>query len=361
MKRLPQGNGTNRAGIGGWLLAFLPALAILVPFLFAYSQYVEQTIHSRIDRTETAFAVALDQLQASSAAVRAAGIRTLYAVAFRQVLEEPQPAWYGPARNLFVLWRSHRERHLLNRSRTLFKEYMRADRQVSPADEDLISTVLARTAYDWIVREESLGTMGRKSPEMWFFQRAVLAKARFTNKDLRDMSMAEVNFQDAMLQGTIFSGAWMPGANLRGVDATSAYFVGAGLLRADMRHADFRFSQFNSADLSYAVADSADFTVATIENACLVEFQGIGATFRNARLRNTWFRDADLRGADFAGADLALADFSGADLRGADMSQAVSWNQVRSWEGANLTGAILPSGFAPGDRQMEPHNRCPGR
>lgn len=320
------------------------SVTVIVTFLFAYSQYVEESIQVRIANAEQAFVGATDQLQANSPAVRAAGIRTLYEVAFREVLVEPEPVWYGPLRNLFLLRGGEREYRLLERSRTLFREYARAKRNPDFAG-GLISTTLAQTAYDWIALEDELGTLSRTDPQLWFFERAELNGARFTNNDLSGMSLSWVGFDDADLQGSSFNGAWMPHARLVRASLRSSSFLDADLIRANLEYADLRFSRMQGADLSKAILDNANLAATNISNACLRGVSALEADFSNARLNGTSFRGADLRGANLNGADVALGDFSEVDLRNTDLTNTIGLDEVRSWHKARLEGTKFPSGF----------------
>ncbi len=326
--------------IVGLLMFFLTAL-------FAYSQYVQESIENRIARTEQGLFVATSQLEAESPAVRAAGIRTLYEIAFRSVISEPEPVWYGPLRDLFYLSYSDREYILLSRSRTLFREYARANREGPSDGIELISTTLAETAYDWILREEFLGTMQRNNPELWFFEEAWLEGARFTYMDFSEMNLTRVNFSRSDLQGGTFTDAWLPRSVFNSAKLRGANFINAGMIRADLKHADLRFAKLDHVDLNNAILDSADLSAASLLTACLANSSALDTDFSNAKLRGTSFASSDLRNATFSGTDITFVDFSDANLRGVDLRKTTGLDQVRSWKNALIEETIFPEGFTP--------------
>ncbi|MBN2735133.1 MAG: pentapeptide repeat-containing protein [Methanomicrobiaceae archaeon] len=96
-----------------------------------------------------------------------------------------------------------------------------------------------------------------------------------------------------------YSGAYLEGADLSGINAYKAILAGA-----DMRNADLHGAKFTLADLTGADLSGADL---------------IGTKLDYSVLRGANLKDADLSYADLRGADLTNADLTGAVIEGADL------------------------------------------
>ena len=132
-------------------------------------------------------------------------------------------------------------------------------------------------------------------------------------------------------------------------DLINADFTGLGLRSARFEFANLRDVHFNRADLTSAnfaraAAAHARFDSATLNQANLTAGEFHGARFSKASLRAIQAVAADFSSADFTGADLSNADLTGATLRFTDLTAAVMMDA--HLEGANLEGAILPTGYA---------------
>ncbi|QFR02624.1 pentapeptide repeat-containing protein [Streptomyces phaeolivaceus] len=102
------------------------------------------------------------------------------------------------------------------------------------------------------------------------FYRSDAEGADFSGADLTQASLVRVNFDDAVLRGTVLDGADLVKASLYDVDATAASLRGARILGASLIGVDFR-----GADLSHAVLQENSFKV-TVDH--LTKVEGLSGT-----------------------------------------------------------------------------------
>lgn len=115
-----------------------------------------------------------------------------------------------------------------------------------------------------------------------------------------------------------FSQCVCVGARLTSATLLQAMFHGTNLQNANLEHAMLNGALLDESDLSFVLADDADFSNATIANANLREASLRRALFSGAIIRATSFRGADLRDANFSnckGLD-PNADFRNANIAG---------------------------------------------
>ncbi len=179
---------------------------------------------------------------------------------------------------------------------------------------------------------------------------AMLKGADLTGADLTGSRMRMTSLQKATLAGTRF----------RGVEAHMGIFSGARAAQADFSGARLTKGLFQKARL-----DGAVFSSAVLESTMFYEAQGEsvtfsgadltktrmgggasfpGADFTHATLKQACFRDADLSGARFRGARIQMAMFENCDLHAADFYR-VPARETRltkcNLEGADLRGVNL--------------------
>jgi len=128
------------------------------------------------------------------------------------------------------------------------------------------------------------------------------------------VTLAQIDFQEAYLEG----------ANFHKADLTSAVLTEVDLARADLREADL-----SNATLEWAKLEWADLTGAKLIGANLANTK-----LKKAKLKGALLNMAILRGADLSGSDLTNAKLNKAKLNWADLTEA-------KLIGANLTGANL--------------------
>ena len=141
---------------------------------------------------------------------------------------------------------------------------------------------------------------------------------------LREFLNVSLQFRFANLES-----AFLPTANLSGID-----FTGTNFSCADLRLANLSFAKLNDVDMRAIDLREANLREANFENAKM------SLSFLNGSiLIKSVLINVDLCEADLSGADLSEADLSNADLRKANLFKANLKNANIS--GANFIGADL--------------------
>lgn len=138
-----------------------------------------------------------------------------------------------------------------------------------------------------------------------------------------------------------FSRANLKGADLLGIDLTSATFADAELQGATLSYAilvgtDFLNAQLDKADItggvkaygaSFLLADlsGADLSWANLAYADLSNAQMRGTVLKSADLQSASLRDSDLRSGSLQGAKLYGTDLTGLRITAADLRGASVW------------------------------------
>lgn len=162
----------------------------------------------------------------------------------------------------------------------------------------------------------------------------------FDGLDLAGADLAELDFSNRSLVGTL-----LKGANLRRCSFASAKLEGAVLARADLTEAQLTGADLSLADLAGVKAPRAAFTGATVDDA---DFSGSdleGAVFDEVHGESTQFERcclarASLRGADLRDAELTGANLDGAVLDGAALPQARLYDVTA--HGASFRDVVMP-------------------
>lgn len=123
--------------------------------------------------------------------------------------------------------------------------------------------------------------------------------------DLRGFDLSFINFRDAKLVETRFSGACLHSANLSKADLSFSKLVGSNL----------KFASLNCSNLSQATLIKANLSEADLMKADLSE-----ANLREANLSKANLRFTQLFKANLTKADLSLAVVKKAQLQNTDMS-----------------------------------------
>jgi len=142
--------------------------------------------------------------------------------------------------------------------------------------------------------------------------------------DLRGFDLSFINFRDAKLVETRFSGACLHSANLSKADLSFSKLVGSNL----------KFASLNCSNLSQATLIKANLSEADLMKADLSE-----ANLREANLSKANLRFTQLFKANLTKADLSLAVVKKAQLQNTDMSAVQGLGS--DFTEANLTGACL--------------------
>lgn len=149
-----------------------------------------------------------------------------------------------------------------------------------------------------------------------------LAKTDFTGSDLRGADLCashlhKVSFRETLLDGAAFNEAIMDGAFLDNAKGTEVSFSSTVL-----RHA-----HFGEIELS-----GGDFSCCDLWNSVWYGSKVVGADFELADLRYAHLVNAEIQNSTFDRARFSLANMAGVDLMGCEMSSA------------DLAGVMLLSG-----------------
>ena len=124
--------------------------------------------------------------------------------------------------------------------------------------------------------------------------------------DLANANLRGMHAYDSVFYGTIFSGANLEDANMRG-----GLFVYADFVNANMRNMKIVKGALHTCDLT-----DADLTGASLEYSDFYRSTLVGANFTGANLEGVSFKEADLTCANFTKANLKNTNFEGANVRG---------------------------------------------
>ena len=112
----------------------------------------------------------------------------------------------------------------------------------------------------------------------------------------------------------------------------------------DLREVNLANTDFQGKDLSKAQLQRANLSGALLQGAKLVNAQLMGTNLQQADLENANLQNANLEGANLTGANLKRANLEGACLKKADLSHAdlrESNAQEANFEGAKVRKAML--------------------
>jgi len=188
--------------------------------------------------------------------------------------------------------------------------------------------------------------------------RSELQKADFTNANLEDANLDEVDAAAAQFQY-----ANLRSARLIGIRASHANFQHANLAGAKLSLAELAHVQFACADLSGASFVKADLSATDLTEARFANADLFGANLVGAVLVDTDFTNAKLDEAYLTQADLRRALLQGANFYGAFMTHAQMEDiviQDARFRGAHLqyahlTGSTLPTADLRGARLAFAH------
>lgn len=179
---------------------------------------------------------------------------------------------------------------------------------------------------------------------------AMLKGADLTGADLTECRMRMTSLQNATLAGTRFQGVEAHMGIFSGAQAAEADFTGARLTKGLFQKARLDGAVFSSAVLESTMFYGARGEGVTFAGADLTKARMggkaafPGADFTHATLKQACFRDADLSGARFRGALIQMALFENCDLHAADFYR-VPARETRmmkcNLEGADLRGVNL--------------------
>lgn len=167
--------------------------------------------------------------------------------------------------------------------------------------------------------------------------------ANLSGLDLHDCIFSR-NKNPASLHGVDFTGANLEGAQFDGAELGSAIFDNAKARGASFKGTHGYSVSFKNANLQKAVFDDTSFTFATFNNASMEDAQFVrakskyntyvGAKANRANFTRTQLKDADLSNAVFDDADFTSAYIDAYPVKGA------------SWKNAKLKNTKIDDGMA---------------
>ena len=131
------------------------------------------------------------------------------------------------------------------------------------------------------------------------------------------------------------------GANLSGAILLNAKLEGANLHEADLRDAILQNADLKGAQLQLVKLLRADLQEADLQGADLPRAEMQMTNLRQAKLQRAQLQRANLQGSQLQGTFL-----QGAFLQEANLQDIQGWKEIRSIQGADITGVRnAPTGF----------------
>ncbi|HEV7164222.1 MAG TPA: DUF2169 domain-containing protein [Gammaproteobacteria bacterium] len=149
--------------------------------------------------------------------------------------------------------------------------------------------------------------MGGAKGEALLFVNVDLDRFRLPGAELAKLRLIG---EHTRAKGADFSGARVPGSNLRGIDMEGANFERATLDGADLSEAQLKQARFSGASAQRAHFMKTDFEGANLSNCNFKE-----AMFNKARLVRANLADSNCFGAEFLGVTVGETRFHGANLK----------------------------------------------
>ncbi|MDR1606865.1 MAG: pentapeptide repeat-containing protein [Deltaproteobacteria bacterium] len=160
------------------------------------------------------------------------------------------------------------------------------------------------------------------------------------------VNLSEANFSGCSLNDATFCQVTAPKANFQSIRGEVTRFI----LKSDLTEANFRGARLRGASFQDTILKGADFTGAWAWGLRADFLSLTAAKLKGAYLRQASFFAADLMRADLSGADLMEATFGSSDLRGANLSGAslygadlyrIKVDKNTLFYGADLNNTIL--------------------
>ncbi|MXP47434.1 hypothetical protein GRI43_08575 [Altererythrobacter luteolus] len=319
-------------------------LAVLLPFMIAFSQYVESTASDDIAKVESRFSSAVDRLSSDTSAVRSEAIRQLYLASFSDSPTPPSHGFSGVFTNVMSWLLGYQEKAHLDRGRTLFRDYLKETHFENEVDQRVFSTGLGIVALDWVNAEKENGS--DVSDYEFLLREANLPGANFSRSDLSALSVSEANLERAEFSYS----------TLDRVDLYNSKLSGSNLVSAKALSLNAERAVFDSAQMDFFRCEACRFQRASLQAVSLRNSILSGSQFNSARLTGVEFASANLTNVDFAGAqmdgamlagaDVAGANFTGVDLTRTDLRLVLNLDLANGLASAKLPPKrLLPASF----------------
>ncbi|HKP03616.1 MAG TPA: pentapeptide repeat-containing protein [Chthoniobacterales bacterium] len=325
----------------------LAICGVIAAAIFAWEQFLEGRAQNTKSLVESSFASAREQLAASSPAIRASAVRSIFELSFTETIAEPSLLKGFPGQYTWNWMLRRRDFPMLERGKSLLKEFALSDPIPNDAPENIVSSALLSVGLDISERESRMRGVSFVSNPGLLLHRANLPRARANNRTLDDIDFGAADFSQANLSGCRLKRVGFTAARLQKAVFNGSILLEANLLRATASGCDFSFANLEDAVLMQGELSHAKFTRATLSGADFSLAMLREATFRGSVAVRAKFKEANLQRADFSQADVAAADFSGADLDEVDF-QFTTGLETAKWEGArHADTAKFPAGFRP--------------
>lgn len=324
---------------------YFTIIASIITILFAYQQYLERNLESRIDNQEQLFNFISKNLESNSFAVRSSGIKSLSEIAFIELFKEPESGIFSPAVNLVTWILAEKDMRFLDRARVLFMEYARSKRNNDAVMYDAVSTSIINSGLNWINRESNLYNKSKNDNLFWFFYRADLSKANTPNLNFTEMMFYDVNFSQSKLTGCIFNKCYLESSNFNRAFLESSSFESSNLISANFSDAKLNFANLTKINGVKSNFTNSDLTLAKLVASNFSKSIFKSANFRTADLSYADFSEANLQNAIFQNTNLNGCNFENSDLSNADFTLAQNIDKVKSWRNAIIDGIKLPPNF----------------
>ena len=183
----------------------------------------------------------------------------------------------------------------------------------------------------------------------WDFDSLMLARGDFSRSDFTNAEMRSQNVWSAIFQDSILYSASIQYSGFRFVDFSGSDMRRLNGIKADLRDSKFNQSDLRGANLTYAnlrdvtLKESKIFSTmffnAFLEGASMVNVEGEGSCFCDARLEESTLIESAFNQASFKGADLSNARATGVDFRDVDFTDSDLSGTI--FDGVDLRGAEI--------------------
>ncbi len=157
--------------------------------------------------------------------------------------------------------------------------------------------------------------------------------------NLDEVTLIEVDLENADLSKVSMRGATIKGCNLKNVDFISANLEGADLQNNDFTNAKLIAARLNKANLSGSILTNANMLTASTRNARLENIDFKGHDISGLILKNISLAGSDLEGQQLSRIDLSNSNLEEVNFQNADLSKTILTNA--NLTNANLQGATL--------------------
>lgn len=166
------------------------------------------------------------------------------------------------------------------------------------------------------------------------FQKAQMSSTQFVRTEIRDS-----RFNDAPLKQSVFQNAFLTNVKFNGSDLGHSSFSETDFDRVDFSHASLEGSDLSGNNFYEVMFENTNMAYVLLNLADLTHSTALDTDFSGADLSGTLFYQANLTGSRFQNADLDSVDFTGANLKFADFRNARNLRDAKGRLQSTLTTA----------------------